>query len=95
MPDAGKIADGYLIMHNGVKVKPMHPCYMELLTANRGCHEPQEEMVFQEVLKHIPAGGCMVVLGAYWSFYSIWFAKTVERARCFMVEPEPEYLEVW
>ncbi len=91
---AGKVVDGHLVMHNGLRVQPMDPCYMQLLQSNRGCHEPQEEMVFQEVLNHIPASGCMIELGAYWGFYSLWFASRVDDAHCFLVEPEPNNLDV-
>jgi len=58
------------------------------LTANRGVHEPQEEVVFREVLKDVPEGGTMIELGAYWAFYSMWFAKEVKDARCYMIEPD-------
>lgn len=92
--DAGEVIDGHLVMHNGLRVKPMDACYMQLLQANGGCHEPQEERVFQEVLPHIPAGGCIVELGAYWGFYSMWFAKEVKNATCLLVEPEPAHLDV-
>jgi predicted O-methyltransferase YrrM len=92
--DAGEIVDGHLVMHNGLQVRPMDSVYMELLQANRGCHEPQEEMVFQEVLKHIRRGGGIIELGAYWGFYSMWFAKEIQDARCYLVEPEPRHLEV-
>lgn len=91
---AGEIVDGHLVMHNGLRVRPMDTCYMQLLQGNRGCHEPQEEMVFQEVLNHIPASGCMIELGAYWGFYSLWFAKHVDDARCFLIEPDADHLDV-
>ncbi|MDA1054154.1 MAG: FkbM family methyltransferase [Planctomycetota bacterium] len=91
---AGEVVDGHLVMHNGLRVQPMDTCYMQLLQGNRGCHEPQEELVFQEVLHHIPASGCMIELGAYWGFYSLWFAKHVDEARCFLVEPDADHLDV-
>lgn len=91
---AGEIVEGHLVMHNGLRVKPMDECYMRLLQANGGCHEPQEEMVFQEVLQHIDPGACIIELGAYWAFYSLWFASEVADARCYLVEPEREHMEV-
>lgn len=90
---AGETVDGHFVMHNGLLVKPMCRGYMKLLEANAGCHEPQEEYVFQEVLKHIPSGGCIVELGAYWGFYSMWFAKAVAQARCYLVEPSRKNLK--
>lgn len=91
---AGEIVDGHLITHNGLRVLPTDPGYVQLLQANGGCHEPQEEVVFQEVLKHIPRGGAILELGAYWAFYSMWFAKEVAEARCYLVEPRRKNLKV-
>jgi hypothetical protein len=96
VPDAGRILNGWQIMHNGLKVA-VGSYYgsgpVKLLEANQGVHEPQEERLFQEVLKIIPAGGVMIELGAYWGFYSMWFAKDVRDARVFLVEPELENLD--
>lgn len=88
--DAGKIQNGCLIMHNGLKVDPLS--YYghkgkKLLVKNRGLHEPQEEKVFAEVLKDLPENAVMLELGSYWAFYSIWFNSVVKNARCFMIEP--------
>ncbi len=93
--DAGRIVDGVQIMHNGLKVctgsyygkEPV-----KLLQKNLGVHEPQEERVFQEVLKQVPPGSVIIELGAYWSFYSMWFCSAVPGGRAFMVEPMPENL---
>jgi len=94
VPQAGEIVDGHLVTHNGLLVKPADPGYVQLLQGNRGCHEPQEEFVFQEVLKHIPRGGTILELGAYWAFYSMWFAKEVQDARCLCVEPRKKNLKI-
>lgn len=94
--NAGKIKSGLLIMHNGIRVDP-GSYYGEgnrrLLVVNRGVHEPQEEYVFQEVLKYIPKEATMLELGAYWSFYSMWFHKEVKHPHCFMVEPSQHNLK--
>lgn len=94
VPHAGEIIDGHLVTHNGLLVKPIDPGYVRPLQGNRGCHEPQEEYVFQEVLKHIPRGGTIVELGAYWGFYSMWFAREVADARCICVEPRKKNMKV-
>lgn len=95
VPEAGRIIDGAQIMHNGLKVR-CGSYYgkgpVGLLQKNRGVHEPQEERVFQEVLKHVRAGAVILELGAYWSFYSMWFCSMVPGARAFMVEPSSENL---
>jgi hypothetical protein len=56
---------------------------------NKGVHEPQEEYVFQEILKSLPENAAMMELGSYWAFYSMWFASSVKNPTCIMVEPDP------
>lgn len=88
--EAGKVDGDAQVMHNGLKV--VKDCYYRwrgtaMFTATGGVHEPQEERVFAEVLKFVTPGGVMIELGAYWGFYSMWFAREVPRARCILVEP--------
>lgn len=89
---AGKLIDQKLFMHNGIPVDPLsyynYPM-LKMLIDNKGVHEPQEEKVFQEVIQSLPQQGekTMLELGAYWSFYSIWFKKLFPQAQSFMVEP--------
>ena len=95
---AGKVIDGHIIMHNGLQLDPASYYgygMLELLRANKGVHEPQEEKLFQEVLKVLPKDRkiTMLELGAYWSFYSLWFLKMNPNAACYMVEPER--LNLW
>jgi len=104
VPNAGQVIGDSQIMHNGLKV--LTDCYYgeyksngrgfyeDMLVRNKGVHEPQEERMFQEVLKDIPTGGTMLELGAYWAFYSMWFYKEVKNARCYMLEPERKNLEM-
>lgn len=95
--DAGTIRDGQLIMHNGLRVWELSYAgagTRDLLVANKGVHEPQEERVFQEVLKQMPAGATMLELGSFWAFYSAWFYRDVPDARCFCIEPEAENLDM-
>jgi hypothetical protein len=91
VPNAGRVEDGVLTMHNGLRIL-RGSYYGEtmglLMELNRGVHEPQEELVFREVLKFIPAGGSILELGAYWGFYSMWFAHAVPSAKCVLVEPD-------
>ncbi|TWT78251.1 hypothetical protein Pla123a_10420 [Posidoniimonas polymericola] len=90
--NAGELAGGVLTMHNGIRVGGLSYCgagMLNLMIENRGVHEPQEELAFTEVLKHIKPGGTMLELGAYWGFYSLWFAKEVDGAVCHLVEPHP------
>lgn len=92
VPDAGNIFKDYQLLANGLKIT-LGSYYdfgnTHLLLANRGVHEPQEEVAFEEVLKSIGPGSTMMELGSYWAFYSMWFAKTIQAARCIMIEPDP------
>jgi hypothetical protein len=91
--DAGRKVDGDIIMHNGLRVAyGTYGTYdtqetMRVLEVNRGVHEPQEEKIFQQVLSLMPLGAVMLELGAFWGFYSLWFASVVKNGRCFLVEP--------
>lgn len=89
---AGELFNDHQRMHNGLKITL--GSYYDygntiLLQKNKGVHEPQEEYIFQEILKRIPEGSTMIELGSYWAFYSMWFASFIKDARCFMIEPDP------
>ncbi len=91
VPDAGEIRQGKQIMHNGLKIhlgSYYGPEYSKMLLLSKGVHEPQEERVFAEVIKTIPTSGTMIEMGAFWSFYSMWFNQQVAGARNFMIEPD-------
>jgi hypothetical protein len=91
VPEAGSIQDGLVVMHNGLRVGALSYTgggALQMLVANRGVHEPQEERAFGEILKLITPGGTMLELGAFWSFYSLWFMQQVADARSFIVEPD-------
>jgi len=77
-------------MHNGVRVSALGyygAGILNLLMENQGVHEPQEERLFAETLRLLPRGSSMIEAGAYWGFYSLWFAETVQAASCFLIEP--------
>ena len=87
---AGEIVDGLQLMHNGLKIHEgsyYGAHCSQLLCKTGGVHEPQEELVFQEVLPLIPEGGVMMELGAFWGFYSMWFHQRVPGGRNILVEP--------
>ena len=89
---AGKIIDGLLHLNNGIRIDPLSYYsfpMLKILMDNKGIHEPQEEKIFQEVIDNLPIDTekTMIELGSYWSYYSIWFKKKFNRAKCFMVEP--------
>jgi hypothetical protein len=90
-PKAGLVTCGKQFMHNGLKVNIgsyYGPEGTIMLKKNFGVHEPQEERVFQEILKLMPANAVMVELGSFWSFYSLWFHQKVFNPTNYMVEPD-------
>ena len=85
------------IMHNGLRMA-LH-CYYgpwntQLVEKLRGHHEPQEEKAFAQVLSLLGNAQLMVELGAYWSYYSLWFRKCFPDAKSILVEPDPHCLEI-
>jgi hypothetical protein len=85
------------IMHNGVKVladRYYGDFHTEIIQHLKGHHEPQEEKIFHEVLKVVPPGANMIELGAFWSYYSLWFRTAVPEARNIMVEPGQNQISV-
>jgi FkbM family methyltransferase len=88
--------DAIQIMHNGLRTycgTHYGDYNVEVIRQLRGIHEPQEERVFYEVLKHIPAGGTILELGSFWAYYSMWFLKEVDQGRAVLIEPVPSALE--
>lgn len=84
-------------MHNGLKVlfgRYYGNWMNEIIKDLRGIHEPQEEKVFYEILKHIPKGATMVEAGCYWGYYSMWFAKQIQDSKVYLVEPHPNQMKV-
>lgn len=86
------------IMHNGVRVIAGGydgDWMTEIITRLRGHHEPQEELVFHEILKTLPEQATMIELGGYWSYYTLWFLHAApQHRRAIVVEPDPRYLDV-
>lgn len=95
---AGNITkDNFQIMHNGVKVVNggYHGNWMsEIIEKLKGHHEPQEEFIFNELLKLLPDNATMIELGCFWSYYSIWFNRSIKGAKNICVEPDPNNLNL-
>ena len=65
-------------MHNGLRVIAggYHGGWMsEIIARLQGHHEPQEEVMFHEILRHVGPSATMLELGGFWSYYSLWFLK--------------------
>lgn len=95
--NAGKIANGFQIMHNGLEVSTGDYYGLpiaKMLFLNKGVHEPEEEKMFLEVLRKMPKNPVMVEMGAYWAFYSMWFLRATENGKVYMIEPEEKNLVI-
>jgi FkbM family methyltransferase len=92
-PDGARVQ----VMHNGLVMLADAYCgswMTDLIRLCRGHHEPQEERVFYEVVRRLPADATMIELGAWWAYYSLWFLRGCPARRCVAVEPEAANLEV-
>ncbi len=91
VPGAGRVKGEFQLMHNGLKVL-VNGYYGDgitrMLKANGGCHEPQEEVVFQALLRILPPGAVIVEGGSYWAFYSMWLLKEIANSKAYLIEPD-------
>ncbi|TIS57544.1 MAG: FkbM family methyltransferase [Mesorhizobium sp.] len=99
--DAGRIVettDGPVqIMHNGLKVVAggYYGDWMaHVIRSLRGHHEPQEELIFDSIVRFSRHNSLIVELGAFWAYYSLWYVKDVPGSRAICVEPDPINLRV-
>ena len=86
-----------VLMHNGLAVTQhgYYDAFSDILTSNRGVHEPAEERLFSEVLMRMPPKhALMVELGSYWAYYSTWFAKALPSSHALDFEGNPSNLQV-
>ena len=102
---AGEVVDrdgvAVQVMHNGVVIE--EGCYhgpwmTEIIRSLRGHHEPQEELVFDRILRRLRADRAhplgMIEFGSYWGYYSLWFAHEFPSARVVAIEPDPKCMRV-
>lgn len=103
VPDAGKVVtepSGRRVqtMHNGVRIvegEYYGEWTTQIISDLRGVHEPQEEVVFHSVLDRLPPNATMVEIGAYWSYYTLWFlSQSPSTRRGIAVEPDSQNLRV-
>jgi FkbM family methyltransferase len=102
VPDSGKVIslDGtqVQIMHNGLRMVAggYYGDWMTgIIERLRGHHEPQEEAVFHEILKHVPPAASMLELGGFWSYYSLWFkSQHSQQRQAYVIEPDPNHIAI-
>ncbi len=100
-PDAGQVkrlaGENVQIMHNGLKVVAggYYGDWMtRIIEQLHGHHEPQEERAFHDLMPLVSPGGAMLEVGAFWSYYSLWFHSVVANAQNYMIEPDPNNLAI-
>jgi hypothetical protein len=87
------------MMHNGTLVeKGLLAWAMNDHITRRlhGHHEPQEELVFADILERIPASEdapTMAEVGRWWAYYSLWFVRRSPSGSVVTLEPDLPYLE--
>jgi len=92
---AGTMLDGKIIMHNGVRIAALSYYgggMIHLLQSNKGSHEPEEELIFEQVASVLGESPVMLELGAYWGFYSLSLLNRKPKAKCILVEPDKKNL---
>jgi FkbM family methyltransferase len=101
VPDAGRTleVDGerVQVMHNGIRV--VHGGYhgdwmAHIIRGLQGHHEPQEELVFDRLLRYVRDGSLIVELGAFWAYYTQWYLRDVPGSRALCIEPDPHNLSI-
>jgi len=99
VPDAGRVIDfngqRVQIMHEGSRVVADGYCgswMTRIIESLRGHHEPQEELVFHHILKHVRPETRIVEVGAFWAYYSNWYLGAVSGSEAILVEPDENHL---
>jgi FkbM family methyltransferase len=85
------------LMHNGLRVvaSGYYGAWMQTIIERlRGHHEPQEEAAFHALLPLLPPDATMIELGAFWSYYTLWFLHGAPARRAAALEPDPGHLEI-
>jgi FkbM family methyltransferase len=88
------------VMHNGVVIR--EGCYggpwmTEIIRSLHGHHEPQEEIVFDTMIRRLLGDTehpVMIEFGSFWTYYGMWFAQELPRGRVIALEPDPNNLKV-
>jgi FkbM family methyltransferase len=85
-------------MHSGVRIvagEYYGEWMTQIISELGGVHEPQEEVVFHSLLDRLPPDATMVEIGAYWSYYTLWFmSHSPSTRRGIAVEPDLRNLRV-
>jgi hypothetical protein len=86
-------SEGLVKMHNGVIVnhRSYYSKFGDIFILNKGVHEPQEEYIFDIIIKGIKEKDpIMLELGSYWGFYSLSLLQEKPESKCYLIEPGVE-----
>jgi FkbM family methyltransferase len=101
VPGAGSVTCGppvsVQLMHNGLKILAgaYHGEWMtKIIGCLHGHHEPQEERIFHDLLRHVRPNSLMIELASFWAYYAMWYLRSVPGSRAICVEPDPNHMAV-
>ena len=105
VPSAGELqrdpssGETIQVMHNGLRVVAggYYGDWMSTIIQQlQGHHEPQEELLFHGLLQRLGGQpGCMIELGSFWSYYSLWFLReNPSQRRAICLEADPAHLAI-
>ena len=79
------------VMHEGSVMIAGGYCgdwMISVIKGLKGHHEPQEELIYHHLLKHVRPGSLMVELGCFWAYYTNWYLGAVPGSRAICIEPD-------
>jgi hypothetical protein len=85
------------VMHNGLRIVAgaYHGDWMaDVIRGLRGHHEPQEERIYDHLLRFVRPGSLIAELASFWAYYTLWYLLTVPDSRALCVEPDPNHMAV-
>jgi len=97
---------GRIFLRDGVEVQRMHegtlvraggyggPWMTRVIAGLRGHHEPQEEVIFHQLVAACRPGTRIVELAAYWAYYTNWYLGAVPGSEAVCVEPDADHVAV-
>jgi FkbM family methyltransferase len=101
VPLAGSIITSnnrsFQVMHNGIEVVAggYHGDWMaQIIRGLRGHHEPQEELLFNTLLRYVRHNSLIVELGSFWAYYTLWYLFEVPGSTGICIEPDPLHISI-
>jgi FkbM family methyltransferase len=84
-------------MHNGVKVVADGHCgawMTQIIEGLKGHYDPQKELLFHALLRHVRPATRIVELGAWWAYYACWYLREVPDSIALCIEQCLDHLRI-